>query len=92
MIGMAAQISLYPLRQESLSPAIKEALAVFEEYDIQVEPGAMSSVIVGDDGAVFGALQEAFCRVAAQGEVVMVVTLSNACPIRPREGEKDDPR
>lgn len=90
MIGMAAQISLYPLRQKSLGPAIKEALSTWEEYDLRVEPGAMSSVIVGDDTEVFAALQEAFRRVAAQGQVVMVVTLSNACPISQPEGAKDD--
>ncbi len=92
MIGMAAQISLYPLRQQSLGPAIKEALSTWEEYDLRVEPGSMSSVIVGGDTEVFAALQEAFRRVAAQGQVVMVVTLSNACPISQQVGEKGDSR
>lgn len=81
MIGIAAQVSLYPLRQESLAPAIDEALEVFGEYDLDVKPGAMSSVIVGHDTAVFGALQEALRRAAGQGEIVMVVTFSNACPV-----------
>jgi len=30
---------------------------------------------------VFAALQEAFRRTAEQGQVVMVVTFSNACPV-----------
>jgi uncharacterized protein YqgV (UPF0045/DUF77 family) len=81
VIGIAAQVSLYPLRQESLSPAIDELLAVLQAHGLQVEPGAMSSLIVGDDEAIFAALQEAFRRAAEQGHVVMVATFSNACPV-----------
>ncbi len=81
MIGIAAQVSLYPLRQASLSPAIDEALQIFQEHGLSVEPGAMSTLITGDDAAVFAALQKAFRRVAEQGQVVMVVTFSNACPV-----------
>lgn len=80
-MGIAAQVSLYPLRQASLSPAIDEALQIFREHGLDVEPGAMSTLIAGDDAVVFAALQEAFRRVAEQGQVVMVVILSNACPV-----------
>lgn len=81
MIGIAAQVSLYPLRQASLSPAIDEALRIFGEHGLSVKPGAMSTLITGDDTAIFAALQETFRRVAEQGQVVMVVTFSNACPV-----------
>jgi hypothetical protein len=40
----------------------------------------MSTLITGDDAATFAALQEAFRRVAEQGQVVMAVTFSKACP------------
>jgi len=81
VIGIAAQVSLYPLRQASLSPAIDQALHIFQEHGLNVEPGAMSTLIAGDDAVIFTALQEAFRRVAEQGQVVMVVTFSNACPV-----------
>lgn len=81
MIGIAAQVSLYPLRQISLAPAIDEALRIFREHGLEVVPGAMSTLITGDDAALFAALQEAFRRTAEQGHVVMVVTISNACPV-----------
>jgi tRNA-Thr(GGU) m(6)t(6)A37 methyltransferase TsaA len=80
VIGISAQVSLYPLRQTLLSPAIEAALRVFRERGLDVEPGAMSSLITGDVAAVFGALQEAFRGAAEHGEVVMVATFSNACP------------
>lgn len=87
MTGIAAQVSLYPLRQASLSPAIEEAVRIFRKHGLEVEPGAMSTIISGNDEAVFAALQEAFRSVAAQGQVVMIVTFSNACPMPSRSTE-----
>jgi uncharacterized protein YqgV (UPF0045/DUF77 family) len=92
MIGIAAQVSIYPLRQPSLAPAIDTALQVFQEHGLDVQPGAMSSLVSGDDEAIFAGLREAFAHATEQGEVVMVVTLSNACPVPlPRKGAAPDP-
>ncbi len=81
MTGIAAQVSLYPLHQASLSPAIEESLRIFRKHGLEVEPGAMSTIITGNDEAVFAALQEAFHYVAEQEHVVMIVTFSNAYPV-----------
>lgn len=80
-MGVSVQISLYPLGQASLSPVIDEALRIFRERGLEVEPGAMSSLIAGEDTAIFAALQEAFRCAAEHGPVVMVATFSNACPV-----------
>jgi uncharacterized protein YqgV (UPF0045/DUF77 family) len=80
---VAAQVSLYPLRQENLSPAIGIALSIFREHGLEVSEGTMSTVVSGEDAALFNALQDAFKASAGQGDVVMVVTLSNACPVVP---------
>ncbi len=80
---ITAQVSLYPLRQESLSPAIGTAVSIFREHGLEVTEGTMSTQVYGDDGPVFNALQDAFKAGAAQGNVVMVVTISNACPVKP---------
>lgn len=87
MTGITAQVSLYPLHQASLSPAIEESLRIFRKHGLEVEPGAMSTIITGNDEAVFAALQEAFHYVAEQEQVVMIVTFSNACPVpsQPKE-------
>lgn len=87
MTGIAAQVSLYPLRQVALAPAIEAALRIFQKHGLEVEPGAMSTIITGDDEAVFAALQEAFRTIAQQGQVVMIVTFSNACPVPGRSKE-----
>lgn len=85
MIGISAQVSVYPLRQPRLSPAIDEAVRICRAHGLEVHPGPMSTLVKGDDDAVFIALKEALQSVATRGEVVMVVTLSNACPVIPAD-------
>jgi len=80
MSVITAQVSLYPLRQASIGPPIREAVRVFRERDLETRMGAMSTLVWGEEQVVFAALQEAFHRAAEHGDVVMVVTLSNACP------------
>jgi len=81
MMGIAAQVSLYPLRQDHLSPAIGELVGAFQEHGLEARMGPMSTLVWGNDEEVFAALKEGFRRAAARGEIVMVVTLSNACPL-----------
>lgn len=78
---VSAQVSLYPLRQTHLGPAIDEALDAFRRHGLDVQPGAMSTQVAGDEEKVFSALRQAFGRASQRGDVVMVVTLSNACPV-----------
>lgn len=78
---ISAQISLYPLRQEHLSPAIELVKNTLEAHGLHPNIGAMSTVVTGETETVFTALQEAFRGAAATGHVVMTVTFSNACPI-----------
>ena len=80
MENMAAQVSIYPLRQTSISDAISEALEAFRATGVKVRPGAMSTVISGNEDAVFAALREGYRAARVQGDVVIVATLSNACP------------
>ena len=81
---VSAQISVYPLRQDRLAPAIEAVRAALAGHGISPEVGAMSTIAVGEDAAVFAALRDAFATAAALGDVVMTVTVSNACPIAER--------
>jgi uncharacterized protein YqgV (UPF0045/DUF77 family) len=81
-MGMiAAQVSLYPLRQPHLSAAIEESGRIFKQHGLAVRAGTMSTLITGDTDAVFEGLKEAFRAAGERGDAVMVVTLSNACPV-----------
>ena len=84
MTSTTAQVSLYPLRQASLSPAIDEAVQILQSYDLDIEPGTMSTLVAGDDVVIFAALQDTFHHLSELGDTVMVATFSNACPIPAR--------
>ena len=80
---ITAQVSLYPLRQVELSPAIESAWQVFEKYHLACEKGGMSTLLQGELECVFQALKEALEKAFEFGDVSMVVTISNACPTEP---------
>ncbi len=77
----SAQISIYPLRQSRLGPAIEAVRAALMAHGLAPEIGPMSTIVVGEDAAIFAALGEAFAKAAESGHVVMTATVSNACPI-----------
>jgi uncharacterized protein YqgV (UPF0045/DUF77 family) len=77
---ISAQISLYPLKQQRLSPAIEEAWRILEENGLDLQKGGMSTVVSGPAERIFAAIQEVFMRAAEKGALSMVVTYSNACP------------
>ena len=80
MYGITAQVSLYPLGEADLSPAIDAAIGELDRHGLDRQTGTMSTVVCGDDEKVFSALLDAFRGAAARGQAVMVVTVSNACP------------
>jgi uncharacterized protein YqgV (UPF0045/DUF77 family) len=77
---LSAQLSIYPLRQPSLSPTINQTLEVLEDHNLRVIPGSMSTLILGAETDLWEGLQDAYATAASQGEVVMILTISNACP------------
>lgn len=80
MSAISAQVSLYPLRTEHLGPAINAFADALREAGLQVRPGSMSTLVVGEADALFAALKSGFEAACAESEVVMQVTFSNACP------------
>lgn len=90
MYGISAQVSVYPLRQDNLSPAVDAVVGALSQPGIERRTGEMSTVVWGDDETVFPALLDAFRQAAAQGHVVMVITVSNACPV-PGKGTSPSP-
>jgi len=80
-MGVSAQVSLYPLAQGDIAPAIEEFLRVLGARGLSYNVGAMSTVLSGDDQTVFAALREAFAAATSLGPAVMTVTVSNVCPL-----------
>lgn len=80
MIGVTAQVSLYPLAQEPFEPPIDEAIEVFRSHNLGIKVGTLSTLLTGSDDEVLAAVREAFRKAAQRGPAVMVVTLTNAAP------------
>jgi uncharacterized protein YqgV (UPF0045/DUF77 family) len=78
---ISCQFSLYPLGVDDLGPAIDTAVTGMQTLGLELQVGAMSTTVTGEASVVFEGLRRAFEAVAADGHVVMTVTVSNACPI-----------
>ena len=83
-MGISAQVSVYPLGQSQLGPAIEAVCEAFRAHGLDYRLGPMSTVLEGDDETVFAALHDAFQAAAEHGSTVMTITVSNACPSLPR--------
>jgi uncharacterized protein YqgV (UPF0045/DUF77 family) len=83
MIGVSAQVSLYPLGQEDLEPAIRAIWQAMGAHALEYKPGPMSTLTWGDDDAVLEALKDGFRRAVELGPAVLIITLTNACPLPP---------
>lgn len=81
MTTVSAQVSVYPLRVERLGPVVTAAVDAMQHPGLIVQLGPMSTMVVGELDEVFTALRESFAAVTRTGEAVMVVTLSNGCPV-----------
>ncbi|HUY48323.1 MAG TPA: YkoF family thiamine/hydroxymethylpyrimidine-binding protein [Streptosporangiaceae bacterium] len=77
---ISCQFALYPLGVAHLGPAIDVARAALLEHGLVLEPGPMSTLVRGQLDDVFAGLADAF-RAASDGGVVLVATVSNACPV-----------
>lgn len=79
-MNVQAEMSLYPLRTKDLGHAIESLLGELEAASLAVQPGNMSSTVAGDVDAVFSTTGAAFKAAAENGQVVLVMKVSNACP------------
>ena len=87
MRKVTAQISVYPLRQEEVTPGIGAALDAIAESGIAYETGVMGTMVWGEEEAVFRAIKEAFLGASSVGGTTMVVTVSSACPYPGKESK-----
>lgn len=81
---ISCQMSLYPIGAANYNEIIKEAITVLDRAGVTYRVGSMSTVVEGDDDAVWQAVRSLFEAGAGRGLVVLVATFSNACPVDPR--------
>lgn len=80
---IACQLSLYPLGTGDFGALIAAAVAHLEtlrERGLDVQVGAMSTVVTGPDDLVWEAVRLLFDTAAADGHpIVLTATVSNEC-------------
>jgi uncharacterized protein YqgV (UPF0045/DUF77 family) len=74
------QISIYPLRTESLSEPIDAFCRILKDKGLKVQTRTMDSLIIGQSDVIFKSVQEAFGQIAKKYDVAMDFKISNACP------------
>jgi catechol 2,3-dioxygenase-like lactoylglutathione lyase family enzyme len=74
------QLSVYPLRQPHLRPAIEAALRAAAGEGVDIAVGRLSTLVRGDEPAVFAALRAAFRAAGSSGSTVVVATLAAGAP------------
>jgi len=89
-----AELSLYPLRTDSLDDAVNRFIQELSSSGIKVSPDEMSTRITGEGEDVFRAVSRGFLKAGESDDVVLVAKFSNACPSRDisvhrKEGETD---
>jgi uncharacterized protein YqgV (UPF0045/DUF77 family) len=75
------QVSIYPLRTESLSEPIDEFCGILKDRGLKVETQTMGSFVVGQSDIIFDSVQRAFEQTAEKYNIVMDFKISNACPL-----------
>jgi uncharacterized protein YqgV (UPF0045/DUF77 family) len=79
-MNIQAELTLYPLGEPDLLPAIEDFLEVLRKKGLNPRMGTMSTNVVGDSATLFSAIAEAFEKVAGSHRCVLIVKYSNACP------------
>ena len=80
-MNITVEISLYPLG-EAIDQAINNFLdSLKRSKTVNIQVGAMSTIISGEYGAVMKLLHETIRPVLEEHSAAFVMKLSNACPV-----------
>ncbi len=78
----SAQVSVYGIGAGNLDAAVEAALDALGNSDVPYETSGMATVIdAGSEVMLFDVLRAMYESATQHGEVVMVATISNACPV-----------
>jgi uncharacterized protein YqgV (UPF0045/DUF77 family) len=74
------QFSVYPLRRPSIGDVVENVIAAAANHPVTLRVQNMSTLMYGEEDAVFAALRAAFRAARAEGSAVLVATLSGGMP------------
>lgn len=79
-----AEVSFYPLKESDIAADINDFIHQLAESGLEVERGRMSSIVTGELSPVLDAVKEAYQKISANKQSVLIVKISNACPLADR--------
>ncbi|MGQ9845148.1 MAG: YkoF family thiamine/hydroxymethylpyrimidine-binding protein [Caldisericia bacterium] len=77
MIG--AQISIYPLKEKTISDTLNIFWEELNKRNIKYEINSFATILWVEEDELFELLNQTYKKLSSKS-VVMVVTISNACP------------
>lgn len=77
MIG--AQISIYPLREKTISDTLNIFWEELNKRNIKYEINSFATILWAEEDELFELLNQTYKKLSSKS-VVMVVTISNVCP------------
>ena len=77
---MGCQFSIYPLRQDDLGPAVRDAIEAAQAEGTEARVANLSTLLTGSEDQVFRALRAAYRAAQRHGSTVMVATLAAGMP------------
>jgi uncharacterized protein YqgV (UPF0045/DUF77 family) len=77
---MGCQFSIYPLRQDDVGPAVRDAIEAVHAEGCAVRVGNLSTLLTGSEDQVFRALRAAYRAAQRHGSAVMTATFAAGMP------------
>lgn len=77
---MGCQFSIYPLRQDDIGPAIRDAIKAVRAEGCSVRVANLSTLLTGSEDQVFRALRAAYRAAQRHGSAVMAATFAAGMP------------
>jgi uncharacterized protein YqgV (UPF0045/DUF77 family) len=80
-VNIQAEVSIYPLGINKIGEPINNFIEELKDSGLVFSTGPMSTILAGNADSVFTALKEAFKNIAENHQAVLVMKISNACPV-----------
>jgi len=78
MSRIHAEVALYPLKTSNATEVINHSINTLQNRSITYNVGSMDTHIQGNDEEVWRSLRDLFDEAKKQGEVSMVITVTNS--------------
>lgn len=75
---ISAEVSIYPLKTGDTSAAITNSIELLNGQGVHYSVGSISTFLQGSEEQVWESLQKMFRTARSQGEISMVITITNA--------------